>query len=92
MCYAYVAPLIVLIESLTALGVRRLPVCHNFLKGKEVTLPCSYRGTFWFNDMIYQNHASIHKLSRRVFSLVHMFALLIFLLLSRIFHSQSIHS
>ena len=21
-------------------------VCHNFLKGKEVTLPCSYRGTY----------------------------------------------
>ena len=26
-------------------------VCHNFLKGQEVTLPCSYRITFMFSKL-----------------------------------------
>ena len=27
-------------------GLLDLSVCHNFLKGRQVTLPRSYRGTF----------------------------------------------
>ena len=30
-------------------------VCHNFLKGREVTLPCYYRGTFYIVYFLWQN-------------------------------------
>ena len=37
-----------------------LSVCHNFPKGREVTLPCSYRNTFLAAAAVIQGEKSVY--------------------------------
>ena len=39
----------------------RWSFCHNFLKGQKVTLPCSYRSTYFLPTFLFPTFARIHS-------------------------------